>query len=106
MLVDTRPYPAVQRCPDAKTDFDGKDLFNVAQAVHSISGSKRQISFLVTLDMCFPLKCCTLSFGTQATSTVNLTEGYPCVHSRTNSLQTVRGYGTSQCGQERDEFTY
>ena len=33
-------------------------------------------------------------------------EGYPCVHSRTNSLQTVRRYGTSQCGQDRDEFTY
>ena len=36
VLVDTHPYPAVHRCPDAKTDFDGKDLFNVAQAVHSI----------------------------------------------------------------------
>ena len=35
-----------------------------------------------------------------------LTEGYPCVHSRTISLQTVRRYGTSQCGQDRDEFTY
>ena len=40
VLVDTRPHPAVQRCPDAKTDFDGKDLFNVAQAEQSISGSK------------------------------------------------------------------
>ena len=40
VLVDTHPYPAVQRCPDAKTDLDGKDLFNVAQAVRSLSGSK------------------------------------------------------------------
>ena len=24
VLVDTHLYPAVQRCPDAKTDFDGK----------------------------------------------------------------------------------
>ena len=87
MLVDTRPYPAVQRCPDAKTVFDGKDLFNVAQAVHSISGSMRQISFLATLDTCFSVKRNTLSFGTQAASTVNLTEGYPCVHSRTISYK-------------------
>ena len=99
-------YPAVWRCPDAKTNFDGKDLFNVVQAVHSISGSMRQISFLATLDTCFSVKRNTLSFGTQAASTVNLTEGYPCVHSRTISLQTVRSYGTSQCGQDRDEFTY
>ena len=38
VLVDTHPYPAVRRCPDAKTDLDRKDLFNVAQAVHSLSG--------------------------------------------------------------------
>ena len=36
----------------------------------------------------------------------DLTEGYPCVHSRTISLQTVRRYGTIQCGQDRDEFPY
>ena len=54
---------------------------------HSKSGSKRQISFLATLDTCFPLKRCTLNFGTQAASTVNLTEGYPCVHSRTISYK-------------------
>ena len=40
VLVDTCPYHAVWRYPDAKTDEDGKDLFNVAQAVHSLSGSK------------------------------------------------------------------
>ena len=39
VLVDMCPYPAVRRCPDAKTDLDGKYLFNVAQAVHSLSGS-------------------------------------------------------------------
>ena len=39
VLDDTCPYPAVWRCPDAKPDFDGKYLFNVAQAVHSLSGS-------------------------------------------------------------------
>ena len=38
VLVDTHPYPAVWRCPDAKTDEDGKYLFNVVQAVHSLSG--------------------------------------------------------------------
>ena len=27
MLVETHLYPAVWRCPDAKTDEDGKDLF-------------------------------------------------------------------------------
>ena len=40
VLVDTHPYPAVWRCPDAKTDLDGKVLFNVVQAVHTLSGSK------------------------------------------------------------------
>ena len=40
VLVDTHLYPAIWRCPDAKTDEDGKDLFIVAQAVHSHSGSK------------------------------------------------------------------
>ena len=79
MLVDTHPYPAVRRCPDAKTDLDGKDLFNVAQAVHSILWLLRiffpsallnfwlngQIS-LATLDTCFSVKRNTLSFGTQA----------------------------------------
>ena len=35
----------------------------------------------------------------------NVTEGYPCVHTRTIFLQTVRRYGTSQCGEDRDEFT-
>ena len=73
---------------------------------YTISGSKRQISFLATLDTCFPLKRNICSFGTQAANTVNLTEGYLCVHSRTISLQTLRRYGTSQCGQDRDEFTY
>ena len=48
---------------------------------------KRQIPSLATLDMCFLLKHCMLSFGTQAASTVNLTEGYPCVHSRTISYK-------------------
>ena len=87
MLVDTHPYPAVRRCPDAKTDFDGKDLFNVAQAVHSISGSKRQISFLATLDTCFSVQRNTLSFEAQAASTVNLTEGYPCVLTNCTTLR-------------------
>ena len=45
VLVDMHPYPAVWRCPDAKTDLDGKDLFNVVQAVHSLSGSKKTDSF-------------------------------------------------------------
>ena len=40
VLIDTHPYPAVRRCPDAKIDDDGKDLFNVVQAVRSLSGSK------------------------------------------------------------------
>ena len=119
VLVDTHPYPAVHWRPDAKTNFDGKDLFDVAQAVHPILWLLRifflsallnfwlngQIS-LATLDMCFSIKRNTLSFGTQAASTVNLTEGYPCVRSRTISLQTVQRYGTSQCGQDRDEFTF
>ena len=52
VLVDMRPYPAVRRCPDAKTDFDRKDLFNVAQAIWL----NRQISSLATLDTCFPVK--------------------------------------------------
>ena len=55
--------------------------------------------------MCFPVKRNMLSFGTQATSAVNLTEGYLCMHSQTISLQTVKCYSTSQCGQDRDEFT-
>ena len=33
-----------------------------------------------------------------------LTEGYPSVHSRTISLQIVRLYGMSQCGQYRYEY--
>ena len=37
---------------------------------------------------------------------LTMTEGYPCVHSRAISLQTVRLYSMSQCGQYRYEFTY
>ena len=36
VLVDTHLYSDIWRCPDAKTDLDGKGLFNVAQAVHTI----------------------------------------------------------------------
>ena len=74
------PYPAVWRCPDAKTDFDGKDLFNMVQAVHSILWLPRilfpsallnfwlngQIS-LATLDTCFSVKRNTLSFASEGT---------------------------------------
>ena len=80
VLVDTHPYPAVRMCPDAKTDLDGKDLFNVAQAVHINFLWLLRIFFPSALmnfwlngqifyqhfDTCFPVKCNTLSFGTQA----------------------------------------
>ena len=105
LLVDMHLYPAVRRCPDAKTDFIGKYLFNVAQAVHSLSGQKKRFLLQLHLTRVFR-KRSTLSFGTQAARSVNLTEGYPCVLSRTISLQTIRLYSTSQCEQYRYEFTY
>ena len=67
---------------------------------------KQYTQYLAQKGRLLSVKRNTLSFGTQAASTVNLTEGYPSVHSRTISLQTVRRYGTRQCGQDRDEFTY
>jgi len=88
VLVDTHLYPAVWRCPDAKTDEDRKNLFNVVQAVHSLSGSMDRLVLYQHWTRVFH-KCSMLSFGTQATRTVNLTEGYPCVHIQTISLQTV-----------------
>ena len=101
MLVDTRPYPAVRRSPDAKTDFDGKDLFNVAQAVHSILRLlgilflsvllnfwlNGQISSFSNTWHVFSVNAVHLAFGTQATRSVNLTGGYPCVHSWTISYK-------------------
>ena len=93
--------------PRCKDQYYGKDLLFVVQALHyflvhqpvsrfSLEHAIQILRNRGTPSLCFQ----------QASRTVNLTEGYPCVHSRTISLQTVRRYGTSQCGQDRDEFTY
>ena len=75
----------VPRCKDR---YYGKDLLFVAQAVHYFLVHQPVSRFSLEHAIQILRNRGTLSLWfQQASRAVNLTEGYPCVDSRTNSLK-------------------
>ena len=79
-----RPYPAVMMVPRCKDRYYGKDLLFMAQAVHSFLVHWPVPCFSIEHSIQILCNQGTLSLWfQQASRTVNLMEGYLCVHSRT-----------------------